>query len=164
MRWGLWIGVLALLFFLEGTVMQVFSLFTARFVLVILILLSLHADIKKTFILGIVFGALYDLLYSDLVGVYAFSMALIPYLCAWVNRYFQLNILLAVLTTFIGVYLHETLVYLLFALFGLTGDVYIWFEYLPAALANTIFAVLVYRLTYDKLELMTDRRQEDGSR
>lgn len=169
MRWGFLIGLMIFLFVLEGTVLQVFS-FNARegsfvvlprFVLIQLIFISLYLGRKRAFILGLIFGVMFDVQYSDVIGVYAFSLAMIPYLSALAYQYFQLNSILIILTVFISVFVHETVNFYLFELFALTKTPYDWMIHLPTSLFNAGIAILAYRPLDRLLEQMSDGRQEE---
>lgn len=170
MRWGVLLAGLLGIFIIEGTVFQVFQaqahlgqwFFLPRFVLVLLIFISLYLGRRRAFILGLLFGLLFDIQYCDVIGVYAFTMALVPYLSALAYQYFQLNVLLIMITVFLGVWVHETAVFFLFDLFGLTGYAYHWLDYVPTAVLNTGFAVLIYRPLDRWLEQMADSRQDEA--
>lgn len=169
MRWGILIGLMIFLSILEGTVFQVFSVnaregsfvVLPRFVLVLLVFISLYLGRRRAFILGLIFGLMFDIQYSDVIGVYAFSMAVIPYLSALAYQYFQLNAILIILTVFISVFVHETLNFYLFELFALTKEPYHWMTHVPTSLCNTGIAILAYRPLDRFLEQMSDGRQEE---
>ena len=152
MRWGILIAILFFCFILEGTVVQVFSInawegsfyILPRFVLVLLVFISLFIGRRRGFILGMIFGLFFDIQYTDVIGVYAFSLALIPYLSALAYQYFQLNVFLIILTVFFSVYIHESVTFYLFDLFGLAGDRFYWLTHLPTAAFNTLFAIVMY--------------------
>ncbi|RXT14722.1 rod shape-determining protein MreD [Ammoniphilus sp. CFH 90114] len=169
MRWGILFAGLLGLFVLEGTVFQVFHLqaygrevaVLPRFLLVVLIFVSLYLGRRRAFLFGLLFGLFFDIQYCDVIGVYAFTMALIPYLSALAYQYFQLNVLLIMITVLLGVFMHESAVFLLFELFGLTGYPYHWLDYVPTALLNAGFAILAYRPLNHWLEKMVDSRQDE---
>lgn len=169
MRWSILIGVLISFFVLEGTLVQVISLNASggsfhilpRFVLVLLIYISLFIGRRRAFILGLLFGLFIDIQYSDVIGVYAFSLAIIPYVSALAYQYFQLNIVLIILTVLLSVYAHETMNYYLFELFGLAGGSFEWRQHIPTAIFNAVFALLIYRPVYYFLERMMDGRQDE---
>jgi len=167
MKWGILATILAGVFILEGTVIQIFIAevigsafhFLPRFGLVIIIFISLYLGRRKAFFIGLVYGLFIDLLYGDVIGAYAFSMAVIPYLCALAYQYFQLNVLLVLITVFIGVYVHEIIGYVMLDLFGLTGsEPFGWTEYIPTAILNTLFTAIIYRPLSIFLETMGEGR------
>lgn len=170
MRWSILLAGLLGLFIVEGTVFQVLQaqahhedwFFLPRFSLVALIFISLYLGRRRAFILGLLFGLFFDVQYCDVIGVYAFTMALVPYLSSLAYQYFQLNVLLIMITVFLGVWFHETAVFFLFHLFGLTGSAYHWLDYVPTAGVNTLFAVLIYRPLNQWLEEMADSRQDEA--
>lgn len=169
MRWGILFAGLLGLFVIEGTVFQVFHIqplgleaaVLPRFVLVVLIFISLYLGRRRAFILGLLFGLFFDIQYCDVIGVYAFTMALTPYISALAYQYFQLNVILIMITVLIGVFIHETAVFFLFELFGLTGYPYYWLDHVPTAILNAGFALAVYRPLNKWLEKMMDSRQNE---
>ncbi|GAB7386551.1 hypothetical protein BSNK01_03860 [Bacillaceae bacterium] len=148
----------ALLFFffvLEGTIVQAFVpdawgsalAFFPRFVLVALIFTALFKGRRQGLWYGISFGLLQDILYSDVIGVYAFTMAFIGYFAGLAFRYFQPNVFMFLLTITGCLFIHETIAYGFFRLFGLTG---VFFRFalakqvIPTVVFNLSFALLVY--------------------
>ncbi|MBP1930408.1 rod shape-determining protein MreD [Ammoniphilus resinae] len=171
MKWGILATILAGVFIMEGTVLQIFIAevigsafhFLPRFGLIIIIFISLYLGRRKAFFIGLVYGLFIDLLYGDVIGAYAFSMAVIPYLCALAYQYFQLNVLLVLITVFIGVYIHEIIGYGMLDLFGLTGgESFDWSQYIPTAFLNTFIAAIIYRPLTSFLETMGERRIDEA--
>jgi rod shape-determining protein MreD len=170
MRWGTILSILLALFVIESTLLQVVVpdtwgsfVLVPRFTLVFLIFLSLYIGRRRAFFLGLIFGLFYDILFGGVIGIYAFSMAFVPYFCALAYRYFQLNMLLILLTVFLGVYTHETVVYLLYHLFGLTANDYSLYQYLPTAMLNSVFAAVVFKPVNRMLSTIDDRHIDDRS-
>jgi rod shape-determining protein MreD len=168
MRWGTILTILLALFVIESTLLQVIVpdtwgsfFFVPRFTLVFLIFLSLYIGRRRAFFLGLIFGLFYDISFGGIIGIYAFSMAFVPYFCALAYRYFQLNILLILLTVFLGVFAHETVVYLLYHLFGLTTSDYSLYQYLPTAILNSAFAAAVFKPVNRMLSTLDDRRMDE---
>jgi rod shape-determining protein MreD len=169
MRWGILTAILLLLLVFEGTAFQIFSpdtwgatfALTPRFGLVVLIFISLYIGRRKAFFIGLIYGLFQDILYSDVIGVYAFAMAVIPYACALIYQYFQLNILLILITVFLGVYAHENLIFFVFHLFGLTATSYHWSDMLPTALLNGVFSVIIFGPLSSFLTGLDDARKDE---
>ncbi|HJV44307.1 MAG TPA: rod shape-determining protein MreD [Bacillota bacterium] len=168
MRWGVLTVILLALLVLEGTILQIFShtwgssvLPVPRFGLVVLIFISLYIGRRRAFFIGLVFGMIQDILYSDVIGVYAFAMAIVPYTCALIYQYFQQNVFLIVITVFFSVFIHENLIFFIFHLFGLIDDSYRWLEMIPTALLNSAFAILAFRPLSRFLENMDEERKNE---
>ncbi|RKD23898.1 rod shape-determining protein MreD [Ammoniphilus oxalaticus] len=169
MRWGILIGLLVLSFILEGTIVQVFSMnawegsfyILPRFALVLLVFISLFVGRRKAFLLGVLIGLLFDINYTGVIGVYAFSLALIPYLSALAYQYFQLNIFLIILTVFLSVYVQESITFFLYDLFGLARGHYDLLTHLPTAAFNALVALILYQPITRFLEKISDGRQDE---
>lgn len=169
MRWGILIAILIIAYNLEGTILQAFSMnawegsfyVLPRFVLVFLVFISLYIGRRRAFLLGIIFGLLFDIQYSDVIGVYAFTLAIIPYLSALIYQYFQLNVFLIVLTIFISVYIQECVTFYLYELFGLAVGPLHWLTHLPTAAFNAFFAIIMYYPLTKFLEKWAYGRQDE---
>jgi len=168
-RWGILIAILFISYILEGTVVQVFSTnawegsfyVLPRFVLVLLVFISLYIGRRRAFLLGVIFGLFFDIQYSDVIGVYAFSLAIIPYLSALAYQYFQLNVFLIILTVFFSVYIQECVIFYLYRLFGLADVPFHWLTHLPTAAFNAFFAIVVYFPLTKYLEKWAHGRDEE---
>ncbi|WLD92239.1 rod shape-determining protein MreD [Alkalihalobacillus sp. AL-G] len=144
-----------LLFIFESTVMQVFTpqhmdndtILVPRLVMIMIGFIAMYLSPMRGVLYGIAFGLLYDLIYTDLIGVYMFSMGLTAYLTAFIARYFHGNIFVTLFILLVGISAFEITVYGLYTLIGVAEvmwDTFVYQRYLPTLLLNGVFVVLVY--------------------
>jgi rod shape-determining protein MreD len=156
MRTGVVSVVMFLLFLIEGTIVQVFSTeawglsweIIPRFVLVGVVLIGLYNGRRKAVLFGLIFGFMYDIVYTDVLGVYAFTMGLTGYLAGLASRYFHQNWLLVAVTIVLATFFNEWLVYVFYHLFHLANsdlNNLIFREMIPTVIFNAIFALLIFR-------------------
>ncbi len=144
-----------LVFISESTVMQVFTpqhmenetILIPRFVVVMVCFIAMYISPIRGVVYGIAFGLLYDVIFTDLIGVYMFSMGLTAYVTAFIARYFHGNIFVTLFSMLIGLSAFEFLVYGLYSLIGVPKvmlETFIYQRYLPTLILNGVFVVLVY--------------------
>ncbi len=164
-------GTLFLLFLLEGTLFQVFSpgIWGSTFVIIpnltlcVIIMVALYLGRVEGLWIGFAFGLLHDVVYGDVIGVYAFSMAFIGYFTGQLNQLFNQNILLLLVTIIFADLFFLTTIYGLFYLFGLTTASFEWtmfYHIFPSVMFNLAFSVLVYQPIRHLLSRMNNRMEE----
>ncbi|RYL93878.1 rod shape-determining protein MreD [Sporolactobacillus sp. THM7-4] len=146
---------LFLLFLFQGTVMVHFSLnnmwgkvqMVPDFLLVACLMVSFFADMKTGLQYAILFGFLIDLVYTSVIGVYAFSLGLAVYLVYSLSKFFNMNAATVLMLSLIGVFLLQTEVYVIYSVIGLIRQPLSGFLQwrLPATLAlNGAFTLIIY--------------------
>lgn len=175
MKAHIWLVLtLFMLSLFEGTVLQVFapdafgvSIFMIpRFALIGVIYIALYLGRKRGLWYGLGFGLLQDLLYSDVVGVYAFGMAVTGYFAGLAFKLFHQSLLLILLTIVISLLFHDLTVYGFYFLFGITGDPLHWMlftQMIPTLFLNVMFALLIYLPMKRLLQGMELEREEGES-
>ncbi|WP_202080227.1 rod shape-determining protein MreD [Caldalkalibacillus salinus] len=142
------------LFVIEGTIVQVFSpdrwgiqiLMIPRFVVVLLIFSALFLGRIQGLFIGLFFGLIYDVVYGGVIGIYAFSMALVGYFSGLTFKVFQQSLIIIISTVLVSLVLHEFLVYGLLTLIGFVSvelDFFFFNKVIPTLVLNFIFALLV---------------------
>ena len=146
---------LFLFFIFEGTVFRlispdfygsIISLFP-RFVLVLIILISIFRNRKYGLFLGIGFGLLYDIVYGNVIGVYMVGMAGVGYFSGWLIQFLHPTLLVYLLIEFVGLFLFELFLYSMLRLYKLTYlplDTAIVTLILPSIIFNLVFAIFIY--------------------
>lgn len=147
--------ILFLLFILQGTIFTVFSpqwfgvnlAIVPHFVMVAVLFIALF--ISKGFALryGIIFGFLIDLVYTNVLGVYAFCITVTVYLLSYLSKLFHLNIFVVFLLTLLGTGLLEIEVYCIYSLIGLANEPILHFlknRLWMTALLNGVFALIFF--------------------
>lgn len=149
-----WINsILFLLFLFEGTVFPFLpennfniSIFP-RFVLTVIIFISIYRSKQYAFFLGLGFGLLTDLIYGDAIGVYTVGMAAISYLSGWIIRYFHPTFILFITIEFLGHLAFEFFIFGMLRLYQLISIPIAWMftnALLPTLLVNLLFAIFIY--------------------
>jgi rod shape-determining protein MreD len=118
-----------------------------RFVVVMVCFIGMFVSPMRGVAYGMIFGLLYDLVFTDLVGVYMFSMGLTAYVTTFIARYFHGNIFVTLFVMIIGLSAFEFLIYGIYSLINIAEmkiEPFVYQRYLPTLLLNSVFVVLVY--------------------
>lgn len=146
---------IAVILFLIEPVFALFSqihLFDAqiflvpRFLLMYLLFLAVYYDRKKSLIYAVVFGVLYDVVFIDIVGLYAVLFPLLCFFINWVVRFIQQSLPIVTLLTVFIVAVLEFVIYEFFTLISFTSlpiDQFLLTRLLPTIIANFLFLVLL---------------------
>lgn len=141
------------LFIFEGTIFQVFSperfgsdwIVIPRFAFLFVIVISIFLGRTTGIIYALSLGFFEDVIYTHILGIYMFSMALVAYLLGFTYKIFQKNIFLLVTTAIFGSILLDYLVYGIHFMIGVTDLIHEQFFYerlLPSLIANSVFIIL----------------------
>lgn len=149
--------------------MQVFSPqrlgfhFTAvpHFVLIGVLLIGLFYSRSAAVWYGVIFGFMLDLIYTDILGVYAFCIALSAYLLSLLSRLFHLYI---IIVFFIGLACVALLEFGVYGMYGLIGkasldmmDFAKW-RLIPTLILNGVFMIIIFYPMRRMLVAMKDRK------
>jgi rod shape-determining protein MreD len=118
-----------------------------RFVLIMIVLISMYTNVTTGMTYGIVLGLLYDLMYTNLIGVYMFAFPLIAYIIAVTMKVLHINILIISLMSIISVTMLEFFVYGVQLLIGGTTlhvGGFLQLRLLPTLVLNLAFVILFY--------------------
>ncbi|WP_017726792.1 rod shape-determining protein MreD [Halalkalibacterium ligniniphilum] len=138
---------------LEGTLIQLFIperfqadfIMVPRFIAVMLVFIGIFLGKSSALLYGIGFGLLYDVVYTNILGVYAFGFGLLGYSFALTYKWLQYsNVTQAGLAIF-AVALLEYYQYGLFLIIGITemeGMRFFQERLLPTLALNGAFAIL----------------------
>ena len=156
-RYG-FLTVLFAVFVLEGTVYQVFApdfrgsdqLYIPRLLFMLIITAGIFRGRGYGLLYAVIFGALYDIVYSEVLGVYTFGMGFAAYFLSLsfpvVKRHLSIVVAIAVF----GVAFLEYYVYGMMSLVGITTvshDFFLWSRLVPTLIMNAIaIIVLVWPL------------------
>lgn len=147
--------VIFFFFVFEGTVMQVFSAdyfdvpyaVVPRFVMVMVLFVAFFMKRSTALIYGLVFGLGMDVIYSDYIGVYMFTIAFTGYIMASIVPLFHINVLTTLFLGLLGVVILEFQVYGLYAVIGIAPmpmNVFLYERLMPTLVLNGAFIILVY--------------------
>lgn len=108
-------------FLLQSTVMRHLAIFgySPNLLLCLVVVLSFLMPDETALVLGVIFGFLQDVLFSEIVGVTALAFLLIAALVRELKRYLYREHLLSLITiTLTGTILHAFVVWGIMAMFG----------------------------------------------
>ncbi|MEB3750321.1 rod shape-determining protein MreD [Geobacillus sp. FSL W8-0032] len=119
--------------------------FVPRFFLIFLVLTAMHFGGTRAMGYGFIFGFLYDCVYTELLGVYAFAYTLLAYLAGKATKWLQPNWLVSFLLSLLAIALLDSYVYGIQLLIGRTDWPFavFWERRLwPTLLLNTAFLLI----------------------
>ncbi|TMW71890.1 rod shape-determining protein MreD [Alteribacter natronophilus] len=163
--------VLFVLFILEGTVYQIFApdqygfayTMVPRWVLGVIVFAGILQGRGIGLSYAIVFGILYDIIYSPLLGVYSFGMALAIYLVSVTVPFVQKNMGMTVFLVLAAIVGLEYFVYSIYSLMGLAHmphNLFLYQRLLPTFVFNgLIFIAAGYFIR--KWLLLVNRRKDE---
>ncbi|WP_059103923.1 rod shape-determining protein MreD [Shouchella shacheensis] len=154
-------SVLFVLLVLEGSLVQYLLqnnlsddlLVIPRFLIVIIVMIGIFVNRHQGLAFGFAFGLLYDVVYTNFLGVYTFGFAFLGYALGFSVKSIQDSALWPVLLSFLGVLLFEYYQYGMFLAIGVTelsGGEFFSTRLLPTLLLNSAFAIL-FVLPFRKL-------------
>lgn len=118
-----------------------------RFLLIVILFIVIYHDSIKGIYYAIIFGLLYDVMYTDMIGVYLFTFALIAYLISQLMKYLHANLFVVFFVSLLGISSLEFLVYGLYWLIGLLDfqlDHLLYFRLLPTLTLNGLFILILF--------------------
>ncbi|WP_243646905.1 rod shape-determining protein MreD [Scopulibacillus darangshiensis] len=147
--------ILFLLFIVQGTVMTVFSPewfgyhipMIPHFIMVTVLFIAFFVNRGQALKYGIIFGFMIDLVYTTVLGVYAFCIGLTAYILSYLTKAFHMNIYVVLFVCMFGVSLLELEVYSIYSLIGMADQSFsnfVKWRLPPTAILNGVFAVIVF--------------------
>ncbi|MDQ0156113.1 rod shape-determining protein MreD [Robertmurraya andreesenii] len=116
-----------------------------HFLIIAILFLTLYGDSKQGILYGLSFGLLFDVVYTEVLGIYLFLFPLIAYICAKIMRILQTNIVVVSIISLLGVALLELGVYEMNFLINKTDmsfSFYAQYRLLPTLILNLTFIIL----------------------
>ncbi|WP_245676779.1 rod shape-determining protein MreD [Bacillus solimangrovi] len=129
---------------------QVFGsdrIFVPHFVLMLLILIGIFYDEKQAIYQGIIFGFLFDIYYTDVIGIHMFMYGFIAYMMGIAKRMLHSNLFITLLLAILSITLLETFSYGVYSLVGksdMTWESFANFRLLPTLVLNTVYVIISY--------------------
>jgi rod shape-determining protein MreD len=121
-----------------------------RFLLAGILLLTIYGTKKQGIWYGLLFGLIFDIVYTEVIGIYLFMFPLTAYFVSKLMKILQSNIIIATLVVLLGIAVLEVLVYEMNYLIHITGMPFSQFvnmRLLPTLIINFIFLIIfVYPL------------------
>lgn len=145
--------IISLCFLLESIfveLMTIESLVSKRiivphFLIVSIIFTTIYGNRKHGLMYGFIFGLLFDVVYTEVIGIYLFMLPLVAYITSWIMKVLQSNIVMVSLVALLGVSLLELGVYEMNFIIDRTDMAFSSFvdiRLLPTLILNLIFIVL----------------------
>ncbi|WEG16100.1 rod shape-determining protein MreD [Alkalihalophilus pseudofirmus] len=117
-----------------------------RFLVVLLVFIGIFTGRSTSLVYALCFGVIYDVVYTELLGVYVFGFAVVGYVFALSYKQIQDSILVPILLALVAVALFDYYQYGLFRLIGITdmgGQAFVFDRLLPTLLLNGALAIVV---------------------
>jgi len=144
-----------ILLVIEGTIFQLVTppyneidvMLVPRFVIIMIVFIGIHFGRFSSIIYGLAFGLIYDIVYTQLLGVYIFGFGFIGYAFAYTYKQIQDSLLFHLLLMLVAVASFEYYQFGLYKLIGITdlqANVFFYERFLPSMLLNFAFAVVIY--------------------
>lgn len=135
-----------------------------HFMVVMIIAVSAYTTQSFGIICGLLFGFLYDVFYTEVVGIYTFSFPILAYITRIVLKAFHNNAFVLFLLSLISISLLEFYTYGLYLLIGTTRmelNEFLNNRLLPTIVVNAAIALLlIYPLKKLILSLQIDESEE----
>lgn len=116
-----------------------------HFLLVVIIFTAVYGNRKQGLMYGVIFGLLFDIIYTEIIGIYLFIIPIVTNIAAWLMKLLQTNIFVVSIVTLMGVTLLELGVYEMNLLIGMTNMNFTSFlnaRLLPTLGLNGIFIII----------------------
>lgn len=147
-------AVMFILFVLEGTVFQIFApdyrgadlTFVPRFMFILILLTGIFRGRSHGLFYAIIFGILYDIVYSPVLGIYTFGIGFITYIFSMSTSYVKRRLALVTLLAFAAVIGLEYYTYGMMSLLGITSlphEAIFTTRFIPSFLMNGLAAALM---------------------
>lgn len=159
--------LVALLFFIfESIFANIFSgsdwIFVPRFIMLFIAFLSIYGSKKSGVLYGFILGICYDVVYTEILGIYAFLLPALAYLVSKSMNVLQSNLLIAILVSVFFVGILEVADYQMNVLIDFAQISFLEFaqlRLLPTLLLNLAMIILIsypLRLLMEKYEMGVD--------
>ncbi|MFC5712663.1 rod shape-determining protein MreD [Thalassorhabdus alkalitolerans] len=166
-------ALLVFLFLIESTWFQIFfppslteeAIFVPRFVLIVIVLISIFRGPLIGVLYGVGAGVFYDFVFTDLIGIYMFGLGLVAYICAFSYTSVKRSLPLLTGVLLLAVIIFEILTYGLHSVIGLTAmewAVFLNTRLLPSLLLNGVIGILMLfplQAFFEKMEKQEELRQ-----
>jgi len=150
----LYIPLLAVLIFISESIFvttfsgEFFSsdkMFIPRFLMILLVFMSVYCNSRVALYYSVVIGLVFDVVYTEILGVYLFVFPLITYTISKIMKVLQNNIFVVSFMSLIAVAFLETIIYGMNSLLGfavLTFQQFLIDRLVPTLILNTVVVVI----------------------
>ncbi len=131
---------------LPSTLFNVDRLFIPHFVMIALVFIVVYYNHLLGLVYAIIFGLLFDIVYTEIIGVYMFAYPIISYVLTKAVKILQTNIFIISFISIVGVTLLEFYVYAVNLIIGFTNmniSLFISDRLFSTLVLNSVFVILV---------------------
>lgn len=135
-----------------------------HFLMAGILFLTAYVNPKHGILYGFIFGLLYDIVYTEIIGIYLFMFPFIAYLFANMLRILQSNILIISVLSLLGIALLEVGAYEMMHLIHVTTldfSAYVKIRLVPTLVLNLAFIILAAYPFKRQFENAADRLRND---
>ncbi|MBS4176197.1 rod shape-determining protein MreD [Lederbergia citrea] len=143
-----------------GTIV-VDKVFIPHFLLVLLSMMGICYFRNRSLLYAAVFGLLFDIYYTEIIGVYLFLLPIAVYFAAKMSKILHANIFTVAIISSVCVALVETLVYgmnVLVMQITMTPNEFAMMRLLPTLVVNLVFLIIIY---FPFSKMLQQRKKEE---
>lgn len=135
-----------------------------RVLVLAIVLLAAYGSMKLAMLYGFIFGLLFDIVYTEVIGIYAFAFPVLAYFVFQALRVLHKNAIILIFLTELAIALLEFFVYGIYFLIGVTNMPLYSFtngRLLPTLALNFVLAcLLIYPLKKIILSLQKEKMRD----
>ncbi|MEN0644272.1 rod shape-determining protein MreD [Alkalicoccobacillus gibsonii] len=146
-------ALLLFLLVIEGTIvpnavanfLQMDAVMVPRFLIVVIVFVGIFIGRKESLILGLILGCIYDIVYTEFLGIYAFGLGFIGYLFAFSTKRIQDSIIVPIVLSCVAILFFEYYQYSIIQMLGVSewsAGQFAKDRLLPTILFNLAFAIV----------------------
>ncbi|MDZ5470818.1 rod shape-determining protein MreD (plasmid) [Bacillus sp. 31A1R] len=121
------------------------NILVPRFLIIAILFLTIYGIRNQGIIYAFIFGLLFDIVYTEIIGIYLFMFPLVAYIVSKIMKVFHSHIVIVTVVSLIGVALLELSVYEIIYLIKLTTmdfTSFLQLRLLPTIILNLAFAII----------------------
>ncbi len=165
-------ALLLFLFILESMSIDFFGLqgikedwiIVPRYMMIVIVLCAIYTSPYVGLICAMLFGFLYDIVYTDILGVYLFAFGVSVYIVSGILRFVNTNYLISFLMVLLSITIMEHLVFGIHSLIGttqLTHSDFLSMRVVPTLVFNAIIAgMLLFPIKLFMEKLAIEQKDE----
>jgi rod shape-determining protein MreD len=161
-------AIFLLLFILESLFVELYPvrfltgghILVPRFLIAGILLLTIFGNKKQGIWYGLLFGLMFDIVYTEVIGIYLFMFPLTAYFVSKLMKIFQSNIFIASLVVLFAIAVLEVVVYEMNFLINITKLAFPQFLNLrlwPTLIVNLIFLIIFAYPLKKQFEKLTEQ-------
>ncbi|WP_445490132.1 rod shape-determining protein MreD [Niallia sp. 03133] len=164
-------GLLALMFMLESIFVELLPaelfhsnrILVPHFLILAIFFLSIYGSRNIGIIYAFAFGIMFDIVYTEILGIYFFVFPFVVYICSKIMKIFHSNILIVSIVSLLGITILEMVVYeMIFIIHRTSMDFnsFLNLRLFPTLILNTAFLIIVAYPFKRFFEKYADERRE----